>query len=262
MPGTDFMKRERRRSWLKLDNDGGVRGRNSASNSTMKDQAMTDLDVLDHRSIRPSTYRLNAVTGIQFISTVVGLTRFDTPVEPGLEVIADTLTRKVGYGRTGEHVFDFRMEHVGSPPPPAPEEEEFKPAVSWVWSTPAGLVEHITNGAIARGAVVEVWEKYKAASEAVRGMMPVIRIGEPLAVQSSGRTFYAPNFQIVGWVARDDVPAFRDRPVRCPLPSLTPERLTYTPVAQPQLAPPAKRPGRAPAPVHDTRDDINDAIPF
>jgi hypothetical protein len=261
MPGADFAKHARRRGWSKRD-DGGVRGRNSASNSTMKDQAMTDLDVLDHRSIRPSTYRLNAVTSDQYITTVVGLSRFDTPVEPGFEFVADPPTRKIGYGRTGEHVFDFRMEHVGSPPPPAPEEDDFKLAVSWTWATPNGLIEHITNGAIARGAVVEAWEAYKRAPEAARGMVPVIRIGEPVEVQSSGRTFYAPNFQIVGWITRDDVPAFRDRPPMCPLPSLAPERLTYTPVA-PQIAPPAKRPGRAPAPVRDTtRDDINDAIPF
>jgi hypothetical protein len=261
MPGIDFMERGRRRGWSKR-NDGDVRGRNSALNPNTKETQMTDLDVLDHRSIRPSTYRLNAVTGSQFISTVVGLTRFDTPVEPGTEIIADMRTRKIGYGRTGEHLFDFRTEYVGFPPPPAPEEDEFKPAVSWVWSTPNGLIEHITNGAIARGATVEGWEKYKAAPEAARGMMPVIRIGEPAEVQSSGRTFYAPNFQIVGWIDRDDVPAFRDRPAMCPLPSPTPERLTYTPAA-PRIAPPAKRSGRAPAPARDTTcDDINEAIRF
>ena len=201
------------------------------------------------------------MTGSQFISTVVGLTRFDTPVEPGTEIVADLRTRKIGYGRTGEHLFDFRMEYVGFPPPPAPEEDDFKPGVSWVWSTPNGLVEHITNGAIARGAVIEVWEKYKAAPEAMLGMVPVIRIGLPVEVQSSGRTFFTPGFQIIGWIARDDVPAFRDRPAMCPLPSPTPERLAYTPIA-PQIAPSTKRPGRAPASVRDTRDDINGSIPF
>jgi hypothetical protein len=261
MSGVDVMKRGRRRGWSKRD-DGAVRGRNSALNPNTKEPPMTDLDVLDHRSIRPSTYRLNAVIGDQYIITIVGLTRFDTPVEPDNEVVADMLTRKIGYGRTGEHLFDFRMEYVGSPPPPAPEEDEFKPAVSWTWSTPAGQVEHITNGAIARGAVIGVWEKYKGASEAASGMVPVIRIGAPAEVQSSGRGFFAPNFTIVGWLARDDVPAFRDRPAMVPLPSPVPERLSYTPVAPQITAAPVKRSGRAPAPVRDTRDEINDSIPF
>jgi hypothetical protein len=218
---------------------------------------MTDLDVLDHKSIRHPTFRLNAVTGEQYISAVVGLTRLNTPIEPGFEFIADMLTRKIGYGRTGEHLFEFNLEHVGSPPPLTPDDDEFKPAVSWVWATPSGLIEHTTNGAIARGTVVAMWEDYKRAPEAAVGMMPVIRLGQPVEVGASGRTFYAPKVQTVGWVHRDDVAAFRDRPAMCPLPSLAPEKLTYTPV-RPQLAPSARR---APGLVRDVRD-LNDEISF
>jgi hypothetical protein len=47
----------------------------------------------------------------------------------------------------------------------------------------------------------------------------------------------------------------------CPLPELEPARLVYTPAA-PQLAAPAKRPTRTPAPVRDTTPDIEDQIPF
>jgi hypothetical protein len=264
MPGTDFMKRERRRGWSKRD-DGAVRGRNSAPNPNMEDSTMTDLAPLQHPSLRNPTFRPNAVTGEQKIISFLGLTRFETPVEPGFEFVADMLSRKIGYGRTGENTFDFRLEYVGFPPPPPPEDPDFKPATSWTWAVLSELIEHTTNGTIARGAVIEVWEAYKRSPEGAAGMMPVIRIGSPREVQcgANGRTFYAPNFQIVGWIARDDVPAFRDRLAMCPLPSPTPERLAYTPIA-PQLAPPpAKRSGRAPAPVRDTpRDDINDAIPF
>jgi hypothetical protein len=173
------------------------------------------------------------------------------------------LTRKIGYGLTSESRFEFRMAYVGAQPPDPPEDPGSKPAVSWVWAalSLSELIEHITNSAIARSAVIGVWEAYKRAPEAFVGMMPVIRIGEPAEVQSNGRTFFSPSFTIVGWIAREDVALFRDRPAMCQLPSLEPARLVYTPVT-PQIAAPAERLGRAPAPVRDATPDIDDQIPF
>jgi hypothetical protein len=267
MPGTDFMERERRRGWSKRD-DGAVRGRNSAHKPALKDQTMSsEIDDLPWDKHRLPGLRPSALTGDLTVNhfDVVLQERITFVVPVGSEWVPDMHRRRRGWLETGDGIFDPRMTPVGTEPPAQPSEGH-KPGVAWeLWNQQYGLCEMITNSTITRSAILAFWEDYKAQPEAARGLLPVVRFSEPITVKmgkNNPRLFYAPNPSIVGWVERDTIAAFRDRPMTVALPSASPEQLTYTPVA-PQIAPPARRSGRAPAPVRDTtRDDINDAIPF
>ena len=66
----------------------------------------------------------------------------------------DMATRERGYGLIKTGVYDMKLTPVGSPPPPWPGDEEYKPAIGcWLWNPTFGELRLETNAAIFRQAV-------------------------------------------------------------------------------------------------------------
>ena len=54
----------------------------------------------------------------------------------------------------------MKLSPVGSPPPPWPENEEYKPALGcWMWNPTFGELRLETNAAIFRQAIASVWDQ-------------------------------------------------------------------------------------------------------
>jgi hypothetical protein len=175
---------------------------------------MSDLDDLDHRDIRYQAFKFNALTGVGQVNEF----------ELGWPSIwtADMYTRRRGYGKTGDGVFEFYLTPVGSEPPKPPQDDKFKPAIAILWWSPQyGLAEMITNSTLLRRTVSDFWEVYKSYQEAADGLLPVTEFGAPKEVQigkNNMRIFWTPVLTIVGWMSRDEIPALKYRPATVPPP--------------------------------------------
>ena len=154
----------------------------------------------------------------------------------GGDVCLDLATRERGYGLIRSGVYDIKLSPVGSPPPPWPENEEYKPALGcWMWNPTFGEVRLETNAAIFRQAVDSLWDQCRAAPQAAEGLQPVVRFVDRVStlVKAVNKTFFGPVIQIVGWVERDKVPGWVAR----------------TPTVLPPTAPPILPAPSAPAPA-------------
>ena len=71
----------------------------------------------------------------------------------------------------------MKLSPVGSPPPPWPENEEYKPALGcWLWNPEYGELRLETNAAMFREAVTSVWDAAKSEPQAAAAeQQPVIR---------------------------------------------------------------------------------------
>jgi hypothetical protein len=178
----------------------------------------------------------------------------------------DLATRERGYGLIKVGLYDMRLTPVGSPPPPWPNDEEFKPALGcWLWNPAFGELRLETNGAIVRQAVLAAWDACKVAQEAVAGLQPVICFADSVAitVKSVGKVFRGPVIKTVGWVERAKVPGWADR-----VPTVLPPKamMTLPAAAVPAIDMQVKKPTKVspktktrPA-ASDPNDDIDDVI--
>ena len=225
---------------------------------------MSDFDDLQHHSLRLQGLKFNALDGILRLG--------EAELETGSQWVADMLTRRRGYGRTGDGVFEFYLTPVGSEPPAPPHDpKEFKPALAMIVFSPQfGLAEMITNSTLLRQTISTLWEEYKSYREAADGLLPVIEFGEPREVEigrNNKRIFWTPRISIIGWVSRDEIPPLRYRPPTVEPPIRRDAQLPYRALAQlpapfseeHQAEPKKPRRKAAATPVADI---IEDELPF
>ena len=117
MPGNDLTELRRHQGWSKW-NVGNVRGRrNSAHNSTQKDQIMrSEIDDLPWTGNRLPGLRSSALDGGLTVNhfDVVVQERITFPVPVGSEWIPDMHRRKRSFLKTGDGIFDPHMTPVGT----------------------------------------------------------------------------------------------------------------------------------------------------
>ena len=90
-------------------------------------------DLSDLHGIYPTSLRWNAESGFLAVSVFNGETgeRELQQIELGQAAtfVLDLATRERGYGLIKSGVYDMKLTPVGSPPPPWPDNEEYKPAL-------------------------------------------------------------------------------------------------------------------------------------
>ena len=100
------------------------------------------------------------------------------------------------------------------PPPPWPENDEYKPALGcWMWNPTFGEVRLETNAKLCLEVIANVWEESRFKPQAAEKLQPVICFADRASklVKQVGKTFYTPIIKIVGWVERDRVPGWAAR---------------------------------------------------
>ncbi len=102
----------------------------------------------------------------------------------------------------------------------------------WNGHEPIAREFRATAGATVN-AVEELWDKLTAMPEAARGMVPVIRLAGVVPITGRNGTNYAPQFQLVQWIDRDE--------------SVFGPRTVAAPGAAPIVAAPIADPARPPA---------------
>jgi hypothetical protein len=172
-------------------------------------------DISDLHGVFPTPLRWNAEAGVLGYGKFDGATGERTVEEIPLGSAAarfalDLATRERGYGLIRAGVYDMRLTPVGSPPPPWPG-DEFKPAVGcWLWNPAFGELRCETNATLFREAIDGVWERAKTFKEAAEGQQPIIyfydRRERPF--KEIGKAFWAPQIDIINWIARDRLPPF------------------------------------------------------
>ena len=232
-------------------------------------------DLSDLHGIFPDSARWNAETG------TFGVARFNPEtgerevqsIELGNSATfaLDLATRQRGYGAIRPGLYDMRLTSVGSPPPSWPDDEEFKPAIGcWLWNPTFGEVRFETNAAISRQAITNVWDKARFEPQAMEGLQPVIRVLDrvEVLVKAVGKTFYAPVIKVIGWVARDSVPGWKERtptvapPAAPPFLAAASTPAPATPVATPAAKKPPKIGKGAAKPAPDDPPPFDDPIPW
>jgi hypothetical protein len=229
-------------------------------------------DLSDLHGIYPTSLRWNAESGFLAVSAFNGETgeRELQPIELGQAAtfVLDLATRERGYGLIKSGVYDMRLSPVGSPPPPWPENEEYKPALGcWMWNPTFGELRLETNATIFRDAIANVWDKSRFEPQVTEKLQPVICFADRVSklVKQVGKTFYTPVIKIVGWIERDKVPVWREREPTV----LPPKALPILPApsapapATPAVKKPAKvKKGAAKPGPDDPLADLNDDIPW
>jgi hypothetical protein len=228
-------------------------------------------DLSDLHGIYPTSLRWNAESGFLAVSAFNAETgeRELQQIELGQPAtfVLDLATRERGYGLIKTGVYEMKLTPVSSPPPPWPEDEEFKPALGcWVWCPTFGELRLETNAAIFRQAVASVWDLCRSEPQAAEGLQPVIRFVDRVSipVKAVGKTFQGPIIKIVGWVERDKIPGWAARTPTVLPPAAPP--ILPAPSAQAAAAP-AKKPvkprkGAAKPGPGDRLADLNDDIPW
>jgi hypothetical protein len=188
---------------------------------------MSDLN--DLVGVYPTSLRWNAEDGYLGYSTYNSETgeREIKEIELGKPAtfVIDMLTRQRGYGMIRAGSYDMRLTPVGSPAPAWPGDDEYKPAIGmWLWNPMFGEVRFETNASIARQSVITMWDEYRFESSAAQGLQPVVVFADRAAVRikAINKSFFAPVIRIAGWIARDQVPGWREREPTVSPPSAMP----------------------------------------
>ena len=186
-------------------------------------------DLSDLHGIFPTALRWNAETGILGISVFNAETgeRELQEIELGKSATfaMDMATRERGYGLIKVGVYDMQLTPVGSPAPAWPGDEEYKPAIGcWLWNPTFDELRLETNATIFRTAVANVWDKARVEPEVLKGLQPVIRFVDRVAipVKAVNKTFFGPVINIIGWTERDKVPGWAERDADRRLPAAPP----------------------------------------
>jgi hypothetical protein len=209
-------------------------------------------DLGDLHGIFPTSIRWNAEEGILGISVFNPETgeREIQEIELGAPATfaMDLATRVRGYGLIRVGLYDMKLTPVGTPPPPRPDDDEYKPALGcWLWNPAFGELRLETNGAIARQAITAVWDEARFEPQAVAGLQPVVCFAgsTPVFIKPVNKMFFGPIIKTVGWVERNQVPGWADRaPTVAP-----PKTLAALPTtnAAPAIETKAKAPDKAEA---------------
>ena len=228
-------------------------------------------DLSDLHGVYPTSLRWNAETGVLGISIFNSETgeRELQQIELGQPAtfVLDLATRERGYGLIKSGVYEMKLTPVGSPPPPWPDEEGYKPALGcWAWNPTFGELRLETNAAIFRQAVASVWDRCRFEPQAAEGLQPVVCFADrvPVSVKAVNKTFSGPVIKVIGWVERSKVPSWATRTPTV-LPPAAPPILPAP--SAPAPAAPAKKPVKArkgaakPGP-DDPLSDLNDDIPW
>jgi hypothetical protein len=229
-------------------------------------------DLSDLHGIYPTSLRWNAESGFLAVSAFNAETgeRELQQIElgPPATFVLDLTTRERGYGLIKSGVYEMKLTPVGSPPPPWPGDEEYKPALGcWMWNPTFGEVRLETHAAIFRSAVTSVWDRCRFEPQAAKGLQPVICFVDRVAipVKAVNKTFYGPVIKIVGWVERDKVPGWAARIPTVSLPAAPPilPAPSASALATPSTKKPAKAKKAATKPVaDDPLAELNDDIPW
>jgi hypothetical protein len=206
--------------------------------NTIAERQMSDLS--DLHGVYPTSLRWNAETGflaISFFNAETGERELQE-IELGKPATfaLDLATRERGYGLIKTGVYEMMLTPVGSPPPPWPGDEEYKPAIGcWLWNPTFGELRLETNGAIFRQAVTAVWDQARFEPQAAKGLQPVVCFVNrvPVPVKAVNKTFSGPVIKVIGWVERSKVPGWATR----------------EPTVAPPAAPPLLAASSAPAPA-------------
>jgi hypothetical protein len=234
-------------------------------------------DLSDLHGIYPTSLRWNAESGVLAISAFNAETgeRELQQIELGQPAtfVLDLATRERGYGLIKAGVYDMKLTPVGSPPPPWPDDEEYKPAIGcWLWNPTFGELRLETNAAIFRQVITNVWDKARFEPQAVKGLQPVVCFADrvPVPVKAVNKTFNGPVIKTIGWVERDKVPGWRERAPTVSTPAAPPLLSASSAPAPATLA--AKKPTKAkpkikqgaakPGPDDPLSDFVNDDIPW
>jgi hypothetical protein len=229
-------------------------------------------DLSDLHGVYPTSLRWNAESGFLAVSAFNGVTgeRELQPIEFGqaATLVLDLATRERGYGLIKTGIYDMRLTPVGSPPPPWPEDEEYKPALGcWMWTPSLGDVRLETNAKIFREAVTSAWDRCRSKPEAAEGLQPVVRFVDrvPIPVKSVHKTFFGPVIEVIGWVERDKVPGWAARTPTVLPPEAPP--ILSAPSAPAPATPAVKKPaklkkGAAKSGPDDPLADLNDDTPW
>jgi hypothetical protein len=128
-------------------------------------------DLSDLHGIYPTSLRWNAESGFLAVSAFNGETgeRELQPIEFGqaATLVLDLATRERGYGLIKSGVYDMKLTPVGSPPPPWPDNDEYKPALGCgAWNPKHGELRLETNATMFREAVDSLWDQCRAEPQA------------------------------------------------------------------------------------------------
>ena len=195
-------------------------------------------DLSDLHGVNPISIRWNAESGFLAVAVFNAESgeRELQQIELGQAAtfVLDLATRERGYGLIKTGTYEMKLTPVGSPPPPWPEDDEYKPALGcWLWNPTYGELRLETNGSIFRQAISGVWDRCLREPQAPEGLQPVIRFVDrvEVPVKAVNKVFEGPIVRIVGWVERDKIPGWTardsDRPAaRCRCRSCPPRRLS------------------------------------
>jgi hypothetical protein len=163
--------------------------------------------------------------------------------------VMDFATRERGYGKITIGFFDMQLTPVGSPPPPYPDDADYKPAIGvFFWNPPLGELRLETNAATLLRAIAGTWERVRSFKEAAAGLQPVIEFTDrrEVTIAKLRKTFWSPVIHIAGWVERDKVPPFALREPTVKPPLALDSQIPFAALPAPRDA--VKR-GKAPKPV-------------
>ena len=233
-------------------------------------------DLSDLHGVYPTSIRWNAETGFLAISVFNAETgeRELQEIELGKPATfaLDLATRERGYGLMKTGVYEMNLTPVGSPPPPWPGDEEYKPAIGcWLWHPTFGELRLETTGAIFRQAVAAVWDQARFEPQAAEGLQPVVCFVNrvPVSFKAVNKTFSGPVIKVIGWVERSKVPGWATREPTVAPPAASPLLAASSAPAPAPATPAARKPAKVnpkakqSAPKPEPDDPIfDDPIPW
>jgi hypothetical protein len=134
-----------------------------------------------------------------------------------------------------------------------------------LWNPTYGELRLETNAAILSRVITGIWDAAKFAPEAATGQQPVVSfVGTvPVFIKQVNKTFRAPVIKIVGYIPRDQVPGWADRPPTVLPPkamSVLPAASAAPPPSTPTAAKSIKKAAKAKVKQAATKPDPDDPI--
>jgi hypothetical protein len=237
-------------------------------------------DLSDLQGVPPSSLRWNANADAGELLVVITNEAFEREPQPiplntaSATFVMDMATRERGYGLIAAGIYRMVLTPVGSPPPALPEPITqganvlpFKPTLGvFVWNPIFDELRLETNASYFRQAVATVWERYRTFKEASQGLQPIIRFTGKRDVpnQTYKQTFQAPLIDIVGWMEREKIAPFKQRPPTVIPPAALDVQIPHQPTgAKGSLDDlQARTPDKLSGGPSNTGDIIEDALPW
>jgi hypothetical protein len=130
------------------------------------------------------------------------------------------------------------MVPFGQPMPARPDRDHKAGFRSKVWNGSTDTArEFSATAGVTVGAIEALWDLVSVAPEAATGKIPVIRFANVIPVTTGRGTNYAPVFELVQWIERDER-VFGPRTVAAPgQPAIVPPAPVAANINQPVAAP-------------------------